>query len=130
MSPDSDYWERWIAPLLAFLAADTPDQITWSGKHRVRAAAVAEEIEFSLHLAEGMSDRGTLEPAALQDLRTIGRLCGEVAHRGHVGRWEDAVHVDPAWDEIRALARRILIDRLGTWSRPLPSRVLPQRDDD
>ncbi|MFF2821312.1 hypothetical protein ACFVT9_38040 [Kitasatospora cineracea] len=78
MSPDSDYWERWIMPLLAFLAADTPDQVAWSSKHQMRTAAVAEEVQFSLRLAEGMTDRGAFEPAALQDLKAIGQLCGDV----------------------------------------------------
>lgn len=130
MSPESDYWERWIAPLLAVLAADPPDQMAWSRKHRVRTAAVAEEVKSSLHLAGGMTNRGAFGPTALQDLKTIGLLCGDAVQRGDLDHWEDALQVDSAWEEIRTLARRILIDRLGTWDQPLPRRVLPQRDDD
>jgi hypothetical protein len=129
MSLDSDYWERWITPLLAFLAADTPDQTAWSRTHQVRTAAVAEEVKFSLHLAVGMKDRGSLDAAALANLKAIGQLCDGVIQRGDLGRWEEAVQVDPAWNEIRTLARQILIDRLSTWDQPLPRRVLPRRDD-
>ncbi|MFF8366821.1 hypothetical protein ACF05F_33060 [Rhodococcus erythropolis] len=130
MSPESDYWERWIAPLLAVLAADPPDQMAWSRKHQVRTAAVAEEVKFSLRLAGGMTDRGHFGPAVLQDIKTISQFCDDVVQRGDFGHWEDALQDDPAWEEIRTLARRILIDRLGTWDQPLPRRVLPQRNDD
>ncbi|WP_406495071.1 hypothetical protein OG936_14450 [Streptomyces sp. NBC_00846] len=127
MSLDSDYWQRWIAPLLAFLAADASDQLAWADKHQVRTAAVAEEVEFSLHLAKGMADRGTFEPEALQDLKAIGRLVGEADGCGHVGRWADALATDATWGEVRTLARGILVARLGTWHQPLPRRVLPQQ---
>ncbi|MFD7169019.1 hypothetical protein [Streptomyces violascens] len=127
---DNDYWQRWIARLLAILAADPSDQLTWASEHQVRAANVANDVEFILHLAEGMAERGTLEPEALQDLKTIDRLLGEMDVRGRAGRWTDALTADATWNEVRTLARRILVARLGDWRLPLPRRVPPQPIDD
>jgi hypothetical protein len=126
MTLDGDYWQRWIAPLLAFLAADASDQLAWASEHQVRTVAVAEEVEFSLHLAEGMADRGTFEPEALQDLKAVGRLLGEMDLRCRADRWADALAADASWGEVRTLGRRILVARLGEWRQPLPRRVLPQ----
>jgi hypothetical protein len=123
---DNDYWQRWTARLLAILAADASDQLALAGEHQVRTAAVADDVEFVLHLAEGMAERGTLAPAALQDLRTIDRLVDEMDVRGRAGRWADALTADATWGEVRTLARRILVARLGEWQLPLPRRVPPQ----
>ncbi|WP_330301608.1 MULTISPECIES: hypothetical protein [unclassified Streptomyces] len=123
---DNDYWQRWIARLLAVLAADPSDQLAWAGEHHVRTAAVADDAAFILHLAEGMAERGTLEPQALQGLKTIDRFFGEMAVRGPAGRWADALTADTAWSEVRTVARRILVARLGEWRLPLPRRVPPQ----
>lgn len=127
MSFDSDYWERWIAPMLAFLAADASDQLVWAGEHGVKTVAVAGEVEFGIRLAKGMADQGLFETEALQDIQAIGRLVGEAEGRDHVGLWSDALAADATWGEARTLARRILVVRLGEWRQPLPRRVLPQR---
>ncbi|MFJ9711929.1 hypothetical protein [Streptomyces sp. NPDC101234] len=123
---DNDYWKRWIARLLAVLAADPSDQLTWASEHQVRTAAVADDVEFILQLAEGMAERGTLEPEVLQDLREIARFLGEMDVRGRPGRWADALTADMPWSEVRTLARRSLVARLGEWRLPLPGRVPPQ----
>ncbi|RPE37267.1 hypothetical protein EDD90_0081 [Streptomyces sp. Ag109_O5-1] len=123
---DNDYWERWIARLLAVLAADPSDQLTWASEHRARTAAVADDVEFILHLAEGIAERGTLEPEVLQGLREIDRFIGEMDVRGRPGWWADALTADMTWSEVRTLARRILVARLGEWRLPLPRRVPPQ----
>ncbi|MFD8706594.1 hypothetical protein ACFV1W_28995 [Kitasatospora sp. NPDC059648] len=73
---DNDHWQRWTARLLAVLAADPSDQLAWADEHRVTTAAVADDAGFVLQLAEGMVERGTLDPGALHDLRTIDRLFG------------------------------------------------------
>ncbi|MFG2994352.1 hypothetical protein ACGFZK_34495 [Streptomyces sp. NPDC048257] len=87
---------------------------------------LAEDVDFVLHLAEGMAERGSLEPQALQDLGAIGRIIGEMDVRGRAGLWADTLTADEAWSEVRTLARRILVARPGTWRQPLPSRVPPQ----
>jgi hypothetical protein len=46
--------------------------------------------------------------------------------RGRAGRWADALTADATWGEVRTLARRILVARLGEWQLPLPRRVPPQ----
>jgi len=126
MVHESEYWQRWIAPLLAFLAADASDQQAWARKHDVRSVAVAEEVEFSLHLAEGMTDRGTFAPEALRDFRAVGRILGEMDLSRRSDRWADALTAGAGWDEVRALARRMLVAELGEWNLPLPRRVLSQ----
>ncbi|MGV9270697.1 hypothetical protein ACWDRR_39365 [Kitasatospora sp. NPDC003701] len=123
---DNDHWQRWTARLLAVLAADPSDQLAWAGEHQVRTAAVAEDVEFVLQLAEGMTERGTLETDALQDLRTIDRLFRELDARSRTGQWADALAADVIWSEVRTAARRILVARLGDWRLPLPRRVSPQ----
>ncbi|MEU6825449.1 hypothetical protein ABZ921_32940 [Streptomyces atriruber] len=123
---DNDYWRRWIARLLAILAADPSDQLAWADEYQVRTAAVADDVEFILHLAEGMAERGTLESETLQDLKAIDRLVGEMDVRGRAGRWVETLTVDATWSEVRTLARRILVARLGEWRLPLPRRVPPQ----
>ncbi|MBT2369312.1 hypothetical protein J7E88_29415 [Streptomyces sp. ISL-10] len=127
MSLDIDYWERWIAKLLAILAADASDQLAWANEHQVRTVNVANGVEFILRLAEEMAERGALEPEALRDLKAIDRLFGEMDVRGRAGRWADALTADVAWGEVRTLARRILVARLGDWRQPLPHRVPPQQ---
>ncbi|MFF4447004.1 hypothetical protein [Streptomyces sp. NPDC001502] len=126
MSVDADYWERWIARLLAVLAADAEAQLTWAGEHGVKSGPVAEDVRFVLHLAEGMAERETLAPEALRDLRTIGRLLDEADVLGRAGLWAESLAAEPAWNEVRTLARRILVAREGDWRRPLPHRVPPQ----
>ncbi|MFB7501210.1 hypothetical protein ACFC09_42185 [Streptomyces sp. NPDC056161] len=34
---------------------------------------------------------------------------------------------DAGWGQVRTLARRILVARLGDWRQPLPHRVPPQQ---
>ncbi|WP_406194492.1 hypothetical protein OH807_05310 [Kitasatospora sp. NBC_01560] len=123
---DNDYWRRWLERLLAILAADPSDQPAWAGEHRVSAVAVADDVRFVLQLAEGMAERGTLEPEALQDLRAIDRIVGEAVTRDGGGRWADALASGAGWNEVRARARRILVARLGEWRLPLPRRTTPQ----
>ncbi|MFD3465186.1 hypothetical protein ACFWWM_02215 [Streptomyces sp. NPDC058682] len=126
MYDDADYWERWIARLLAVLAANAPDQLAWAGEHGVKSAALAEDVDFVLHLAQGMQERGTLAAEALRDLRAIGRLLAEADIRGRAGPWAGSLTAEPAWSEVRTLARQVLVAREGDWRRPLPHRVPPQ----
>ena len=131
MSLDVDYWERWLARLLAVLAADAAEQLAWAGEHQVRTVNVADDVEFVLHPAKGMAERGTLEPEALRDLEAIDRLFGEMDLRGRAGKWADALTADEAaWGEVRTRARRILVARSGDWRQPLPHRVPPQQVHD
>ncbi|KOG52654.1 hypothetical protein ADK75_15755 [Streptomyces virginiae] len=126
MYDDAGCWERWIARLMAVFAADAADQLAWAGEHGVKSVPVTDDADFVLHLAEGMAQRGTLAPQALQDLRAIGRLLDEADVRGRAGLWAESLTAEPAWNEVRPLARRILVAREGDWRRPLPHRVPPQ----
>ncbi|MFI8385973.1 hypothetical protein [Streptomyces sp. NPDC085540] len=126
MSADAEHWERWVAKLLGVLAADAPDQLAWAGEHGVKSAALAEDVDFVLHLSQGMQERGTLAPEALRDLRAISRLLAEADVLGRAGPWAGSLTAEPAWNEVRTLARQVLVAREGDWRRPLPHRVPPQ----
>ncbi|WP_329102146.1 hypothetical protein [Streptomyces sp. NBC_01439] len=126
MSVDAEHWERWIAKLLGILAADAPDQLAWAGEHGVKSAPLVEDVDFVLHLAEGMQERGTLAPQVQCDLRAISRLLDEADVLGRAGPWAGSLTTEPAWSGLRTLARRILVAREGDWRRPLPHRVPPQ----
>ncbi len=126
MDDDADHWERWIARLLAVLAADAGAQLTWADAHGVKSVPVVEDVRFVLHLAEGMAERETLAPEALRELRTIGRLLDGADVFGRAGLWAESLTAEPAWNEVRTLARRILVAREGDRRRPLPHRVPPQ----
>ncbi|GAB7188338.1 hypothetical protein ATKI12_8169 [Kitasatospora sp. Ki12] len=122
MNPDdNDLGQRWTRRLLAVLAADPADQLAWAREHRVRTAALTDDIELVLQLAEAMAERGTLAPEVLEDVRTIHRLFGGTA----TGRWADALAAEARWDGMRASARRVLTAREGDWRLPLPRRVSP-----
>ncbi|GAA2742296.1 hypothetical protein [Kitasatospora cinereorecta] len=117
MGPDTDeQWRRWIAPLLANLAADEADHRAWADHHGVGAAALADDAEFAARLAE----RGVLRPQDVPDLHAVARLC-----RALDGA--DAPTAEAVRAEARILARSILTARTGSWHHPLPRRVLPQR---
>ncbi|MFE2728729.1 hypothetical protein [Kitasatospora sp. NPDC059327] len=127
MSPhDNDPWQRWTARLLAVLAADPSDQLAWAREHQVRTAAVAEDVEFVLRLAESMAERGTLATDTLQDLKAIDRLVRAVDARGRTDLWAGSLTADVIWSEVRTTARRVLVARLDDWRLPLPRRVAPQ----
>ncbi|MFJ7590387.1 hypothetical protein ACIQZO_23965 [Streptomyces sp. NPDC097617] len=126
MSVDADHWERWVARLSAVLAADAPDLLAWAGEHRVKSVALADDVDFVCHLAEGMAQRGSLAPEAARDLRAIGRILADPDVLPRVGLWTDAPAAEEAWSEVRTLARRILVAREGDRRRPLPGRVPPQ----
>lgn len=76
MYDDADYWERWIARLLAVLAADAADQLAWAGEHGVKSVPVTDDADFVLHLAEGMAERG---PSPPRPCRTSGPSAGSSA---------------------------------------------------
>ncbi|MFD8981532.1 hypothetical protein [Streptomyces sp. NPDC059564] len=126
MTLKNDYWQRHIAPSLAVLAADASDQLAWAREHQVRTVAIAEEVEFSVQLAEGIAGQSTFEPEALQDLKAVGRLLDEMDLRCRTDWWADALATHASWGEVRTLARQILIVRMGEWRQPLPRRVQPQ----
>ncbi|MEU9378473.1 hypothetical protein AB0D94_32595 [Streptomyces sp. NPDC048255] len=119
----------WVLRFMALLAADTPDQLAWLGERELETKDVVEEVELLCRVSEGLAERGVFEPADLQGLRAVGRRLGEIDATCRVGLWHDALATDPAWDDIRSLARQFLLTRMGDWRQPLPRPVGPHTGD-
>ncbi|MEU1472815.1 hypothetical protein ABZ434_31945 [Streptomyces sp. NPDC005761] len=119
----------WTLRFMALLAADTQDQHVWLGERELETKDVVEEVELLCRVSEGLAERGAFEPKDLRDLRAIGRRLGEIDAACRVGLWANALATDPAWDDIRPLARRFLLTTLGDWRQPLPRPVRPYTGD-
>ncbi|MER5757834.1 hypothetical protein [Streptomyces sp. NPDC002082] len=115
----------WTLRLMALLAADPQDQLAWLGERELDTKDVVEEVELLCRVSEGLAERGTFEPDELRDLRAMGRRLGEIDANCRVGLWDNALATDPAWDDVRSLARQFLLTSLGDWRQPLPRPVRP-----
>jgi hypothetical protein len=113
----------------ALLAVDTQDQLAWLGERELENESVIEEVELLCRISEELAERGVFEPERLRDLQVIGRRLGEIDAACRVGLWVNALATDPAWDEIRTLARQFLLTTLGDWRQPLPRPVRPYAGD-
>ncbi|MFD8688226.1 hypothetical protein [Streptomyces sp. NPDC059651] len=119
----------WTLRFMALLAADTPDQLVWLGERELQTKDVVEELELLCRASEGLADRGAFAPGDLPDLRAIGRRLGEIDAPSRAGLWGNALAADPVWDDVRFLARQVLLTTLNDWRQPLPRPVLPLTDD-
>ncbi|WP_159403798.1 hypothetical protein [Streptomyces sp. NRRL S-646] len=109
--------------------ADAQDQLAWLGEREVETEFVVEEVELLCRASEGLAERGVFEPTNLHDLQVIGRRLGGIDASCRAELWAKALATDPAWDEVRPLARRFLLVTLGDWRQPLP-RPAPLRSGD
>ncbi|MFD6277193.1 hypothetical protein ACFWFI_16690 [Streptomyces sp. NPDC060209] len=119
----------WTLRFMALLAADTQDQIAWLGERELETKDAVEEVELLCRISEGLAERGAFEPEEQHVLQAIGRRLGEIDGASRVGLWAAALATDPAWDEIRPLARQFLLKTLGDWRQPLPRPARPHTDD-
>ncbi|MEU9203402.1 hypothetical protein [Streptomyces sp. NPDC048332] len=119
----------WTLRFMALLAAETRDQLAWLGEHELETKDVVEEVELLCRVSEELAERGAFEPEDMRNLQAIGRRLGEIDATRRVGLWDNALTTDPAWDDIRSLARQFLLARLGDWRQPLPRSVLPHTGD-
>ncbi|MFB7383916.1 hypothetical protein ACFC6U_41325 [Kitasatospora purpeofusca] len=119
----------WTLRFMALLAAGTSDQLAWLGERELETKDVVEEVELLCRVSEGLAERGVFEPADLRDLRAVGRRLGEVDAHSRSGPWGNALATDPVWDDIRSLARQVLLTTLGDWRQPLPPPARPLTDD-
>ncbi|MFF8381353.1 hypothetical protein ACF07V_35175 [Streptomyces sp. NPDC015661] len=110
---------------MALLAADNQEQLTWLEERELETEPVVEEVELLCRLSEGFAERGVLEPGQLRELQAVGRRLGDIDAARRTGLWADALATDPAWDDVRLLARRFLVSTLGDWRQPLPRPVRP-----
>ncbi|MFE7329747.1 hypothetical protein ACFU8W_33230 [Streptomyces sp. NPDC057565] len=122
-------WRTLTLRFMALLAADTRDQLAWLGGRELETESVVEELKFFCRISEGLTEREAFEPKNLRDLQAIGRRLGEIDAACRVGLWGNALATDPAWDEIRPLARQFLLTTLGDWRQPLPRPVRPHTGD-
>lgn len=116
---------------MTLLAADTQNQLAWLGERELETEteSVVEEAELLCRISEELAERGVFEPEELCGLQTIGRRLGEIDAACRTGLWTNALATDPAWDEIRSLARQFLLTALGDWRQPLPHPVRPPKGD-
>ncbi|MET9919959.1 hypothetical protein ACFV1C_28510 [Streptomyces sp. NPDC059605] len=119
----------WTLRFMALLAAGARDQLAWLGERELETKDVVEEVELLCRVSEELAERGAFEPEDMRNLRAIGRRLGEIDATCRVGLWGNALTTDPAWDDIRSLARRFLLARLGDWRQPLPRPVPPHTGD-
>ncbi|WP_327721435.1 hypothetical protein OG381_43200 [Streptomyces sp. NBC_00490] len=111
---------------MTLVAADAHDQLSWLGERELETESIVEELELFCRVAEGLAERGVFEPQELRDLRAVGRRLGEIDAASRTGLWTDALTAaDPAWGEIRLLARQFLLTALGDWRQPMPRPVRP-----
>ncbi|MFJ3101372.1 hypothetical protein [Streptomyces sp. NPDC086835] len=122
---NDEHWRTWTRLFLSLLAADEPDQLTWLGERELETCLVVDDVEFACLIAEGLTDRGAFEPENLRDLQALGRRVGEIDADRRTAQWADALATDPAWEDVRTLARRFLVTLLGDWRQPLPRPVRP-----
>ncbi|RST19669.1 hypothetical protein E2C00_00070 [Streptomyces sp. WAC05374] len=115
----------WTLRFMALLAADIDDQLVWLGERELDTKGVVEEAELLCRVSEGLAERGVFEPEDLDRLRDIGCRLGAIDATCRDGLWADALATDPAWDDIRSLARRFLLTTLGDWRQPLPRPARP-----
>ncbi len=113
----------WTLRLMTLFAADTQDQLAWLGERELETESIVEEVELLCRVSVGLAERGVFEPKELRDLQVIGRRLGEIDAACRAGLWADALGTDPAWDEIRLLARQFLLTALGDWRQPMPRPV-------
>ncbi|MFJ9588676.1 hypothetical protein [Streptomyces acidicola] len=116
----------WTLRFMALLAADTQNQLDWLGERELDTESVVEEVELLCRISEGLAERGFFEPKNLRDLQDIGRRLAGIDAARRAGLWGNALVTDPAWDEIRTLARQFLLTTLGDWRQPLPRPARPQ----
>jgi hypothetical protein len=119
----------WTLRIMTLLAVDTQDQLAWVGERELETEFVVEEAELLCRVSEGLAERGVFEPEDLRGLQAIGRRLGEIEAACRAGVWANALATDPAWDEIRSLARQFLLTALGDWRQPLPRPVRPHTSD-
>ncbi|MFJ6479850.1 MULTISPECIES: hypothetical protein [unclassified Streptomyces] len=119
----------WTLYFMALLAAEAQDQLAWLGERELETKDVVEEVELLCRVSEELTGRGAFEPEDLRNFRAIERRLGKIDATCRVGLWDNALTTDPAWDDIRSLARQVLLTRLGDWRQPLPRAVPPHASD-
>ncbi|MEU9240103.1 hypothetical protein [Streptomyces sp. NPDC048385] len=121
--------QTWTLHFMALLAANTQDQLAWLDERELETKDIVEEVELLCRVSEGLAERGAFEPEDLYELRAIGRRLSDIDATCRVGLWDNALATDSVWDDIRSLARRFLLTRLGDWRQPLPRPVRPHTGD-
>ncbi|MFD8885813.1 hypothetical protein ACFV0H_25340 [Streptomyces erythrochromogenes] len=129
VDPNDKHWRTWTLRFLALLAADLPDQQAWLGERRLTVQTAVEEVEFAGSIAEGLTDRAVFTPGHLHTLRAIARRTGALDATARTARWADSLAADPAWNDVRTLARDFLHTLPDDRPRPLPRPVRPNPGD-
>ncbi|MFJ9945704.1 hypothetical protein [Streptomyces erythrochromogenes] len=129
MDPNDRHWRTWTLRFLALLAADLPEQQAWLGERRLTVHTAVEEAEFACSIAEGLTGRAVFTPGHLRTLQAIARRTGALDATARTTRWADSLAADPAWDDVRTLARGFLHTLPDDRPWPLPRRIPPNPGD-
>lgn len=89
---------------------------------------VVEEREALCRMAEGLTERGAFTPGELHGLRAVGRHFADIGAPSRAGLRGNALHADAGWDDLRLLARHVLVTTPGDWRQPLPRPPHPHTD--
>ncbi|WP_329034949.1 hypothetical protein OHT61_03505 [Streptomyces sp. NBC_00178] len=119
----------WTLRFMALLAADTHHQLAWLGGRELETKDVVEEAELLCRVSEGLAESGAFEPKDLRALRAVGRRLVGIDATSRIGPWANALATDPAWNDIRSLARHFLLTTLGDRRQPLPRPARPHTGD-
>ncbi|MEU8773463.1 hypothetical protein [Streptomyces sp. NPDC048606] len=101
---------------MGLLATEAHDQIAWLGEREVDTKELIEEVELYCRACIRVGEAEVPEPEGWHHLRAVNRRLGEIDAAHRVGPWHAALTTDPAWNDIRSLAQRFLVTRLGDWS--------------
>ncbi|XIE77551.1 hypothetical protein AB6O49_03250 [Streptomyces sp. SBR177] len=113
---------RFLIGSLAVVAASPDELITfWLDAHGFDIDDVALDFECAVGPLDDMVKAGRVTEETASLLRRITAMFEELSRAENAGRWtDDAVATDPAWAEVRDLARRSLHDLTGRRQAPLP----------
>ncbi|MER7760624.1 hypothetical protein [Streptomyces sp. NPDC097619] len=118
----------WAMSLMVLLAAEREDQLLWLDRRGVETNDLLDEVRLLCRVSAALPPQGAFEPEVVSRLRAVERRLDDIDPARRTGAWDTALSEDPAWDEIRLLAREVLITQSGDWWRPLPGAAQPRTD--
>lgn len=96
---------RVLVESLVALAASPSDQVADLDRHGFHNDELALDFDHPVGLLWVLSDAGVLDRGAVDRLRLINELLGEMSGPANAARWTDvALADDPGWAEVRRRA--------------------------
>ncbi|MCY9783317.1 hypothetical protein KIK06_05340 [Nocardiopsis sp. EMB25] len=119
---DLSVLRRLLIDALALLAADASDQTAWVDRHHVMVDEIALNFDDAFRMAGRLIEHQQIGGSVLAALREIDALFASMSGPEHMDRWtSDALSRDQGWNQVRRLARQVLIELAGGEDHPLPN---------